>query len=178
MPTIQILLCHPNYAKSKANRALAEAAAQVPGVVVTHLDGLYPDGKIDEEAETARLLAADRVVWQFPIQWYHTPAVFKQWQDVVLSRMFYVHAKDEGEQIAGRPVLVAATAGGDTQAYSAAGSNGFPLTDILVPLHATAHRCGLAWQEPYLVYQANRLKPEALAAAAEGYAGRIRQLIG
>lgn len=31
----------------------------------------------DGEREAARLLAADRLVFQFPIQWYSTPALLK-----------------------------------------------------------------------------------------------------
>ena len=62
MPDILILLSHPEYARSRANRAMAEAAARVPGVEVAHLDGLYPDGRIDADAEVSRLVAARRVV--------------------------------------------------------------------------------------------------------------------
>ncbi|MFC3126568.1 NAD(P)H-dependent oxidoreductase [Pseudoroseomonas globiformis] len=68
-----ILMCHPDYARSRANLALAGAARDVRGVEVVHLDALYPEGRIDAAAEAARLIAARRIVLQFPVQWYSTP---------------------------------------------------------------------------------------------------------
>lgn len=168
-----ILLSHPDYARSRANRALADAAAALPGVEVVHLDGLYPDGRIDTEAEVARLIAATRVVLQFPIQWYSTPPLLKAWQDTVLTRMFYLNPKTEGDAIAGRALMVAASAGNTPAAYTAAGANLFPLPDLLKPLHATAHRCGLDWWEPFLLYEA-KAKDADLAAAGRAYAERLR----
>ena len=174
MPDILILLSHPEYARSRANRAMAEAAARVPGVEVAHLDGLYPDGRIDADAEVSRLVAARRVVLQFPVQWYSTPPLLKAWQDAVLSRMFYVHPDTEGARIAGRPLMVAATAGNTPAAYSPEGVNLFPLPELLKPLRSTAHRCGLAWREPFLVYEARGASDETLAAAGERYTERLR----
>ncbi|MFT8243905.1 NAD(P)H-dependent oxidoreductase [Roseomonas sp. BN140053] len=171
-----ILLCHPDFAASRANKALAEAAAALPGVAVAHLDALYPAGRIDTEAEVARLLAARRLVLQFPVQWYATPPLLKAWQDAVLTRMFYINPQTEGARIAGRPVLVAATAGNRPEAYTATGANLFPLPELLRPLQATAHRCGLAWQEPFLFFGARAATSEAIAAAATAYAGRLRGL--
>lgn len=173
-----ILLAHPDHARSRANRALAEAAARLPDVEVAHLEGLYPDGAIDVDVEVARLIAAERVVLQFPVQWYATPPLLKAWQDAVLSRMFYLAPETEGRLIAGRPLLVAATAGNRSAAYAPDGANLFPLADLLKPLHATAHRCGLVWQEPFLVYETRSATDAALEAAGERYAARLRALAG
>jgi putative NADPH-quinone reductase len=176
MTEILILLSHPDYADSHANRALAEAAAALPGVSVAHLEELYPNGKVDLDAEVARLLGVERIVLQFPIRWYSTPPLLKAWQDVVLTRMFYVNAATEGDRLAGRPLLVAATAGNQPSAYATTGINLFPLPELLRPLHATAHRCGLVWQEPFLLYEANRLTDAALTEAAQRYTARLRAL--
>lgn len=171
-----VLLSHPGYGQSRANRALANAASALPGVEVAHLEGLYPGGDIDVDAEVARLIAAERVVLQFPVQWYSTPPLLKAWQDAVLSRMFYVNPESEGRLIAGRPALVAATAGNRPSAYAPDGVNLFPLAELLRPLHATANRCGLRWQEPFLVYEAKSASDDALRDAAGRYAARLRAL--
>ncbi|MCR0982838.1 NAD(P)H-dependent oxidoreductase [Roseomonas populi] len=175
MAEILILLSHPDYKNSRANRALADSAAALPGVEVAHLDGLYPDGGIDLDAEVARLIAARRIVLQFPIQWYSTPPLLKVWQDTVLTRMFYVNAKTEGDLLAGRPVMVAATAGNQPGAYRPEGVNLFPLPELLKPLHATAHRCGLDWQDPFLIYEARRAEDSRLTEAGQAYAARLRE---
>ena len=171
-----ILLFHPHFESSRASRAMLDAASRLPGVAIADLHALYPDGRIDTDAEVARLLGADRLVLQFPIQWYSTPPLLKAWQDAVLTRMFYLAYEAEGARLAGKPLLVAATAGNVEAAYAPTGTNLFPLTELLRPLQATAHRCGLAWAEPFLVYDARRADQEALAAAGDYYASRLRRL--
>ena len=169
-----ILLFHPDFAKSKANRALVDAAARLPAVEIIDMQGLYPDGQVDLDVEVQRLIKADRIVLQFPVQWYSTPPLLKAWQDSVLTRMFYIKYESEGRRIKGRPLLVAATAGNVPSAYTADGMNLFALSDLLRPLHATAHRCGLLWSEPFLIYSANKLDTAALAEAGAGYAARLQ----
>ena len=173
-----ILLFHPDFAGSRANRALLDAAATLPGIEIVDMQALYPDGRINTDAEVARLVAADRIVLQFPVQWYATPPLLKAWQDEVLTRMFYIASETEGAKLAGKALLVAATAGNVQHAYAADGANLFPLRDLMKPLQATANRCGLAWVEPFLIYNAHKADDEALQAAGEHYANRLGRLGG
>ncbi|MEJ0019029.1 MAG: NAD(P)H-dependent oxidoreductase [Acetobacteraceae bacterium] len=176
MPRILILLFHPDLARSRANAALAAAASRLPGVDLLDMQALYPSGQIDADQEVHRLLAADRIVLQFPLQWYSTPPLLKAWQDVVLTRMFYIAYEAEGRLLEGKRLLVAATAGNDAAAYTPAGMNRFPIADLLRPLQATAHRCGLAWEDPFIVYRANRLDAAALAAAGDEYVEHLQRV--
>jgi putative NADPH-quinone reductase len=169
-----ILFFHPDAAGSKANAALLAAARLLPGVEVADMAHLCPEGVFDTDAEVRRLHRADRLVLQFPVQWYSTPPLLKAWQDAVLSRMFYARP-EEGERLRGLPVLVAATAGNVPEAYGPAGVNLYPLEQLLRPLEATAHRCGLAWTQPHLLFRANRLSAAELQAAGEAYAARLRR---
>ena len=105
MSKILILLSHPAYNDSRANKALIDSALALTGVDIVHLESLYPDGKIDPNAEVARILGADNIVFQFPVQWYSTPPLLKAWQDIVLTRMFYVNPETEGKLIAGKKLL-------------------------------------------------------------------------
>ncbi|MGE7472933.1 NAD(P)H-dependent oxidoreductase [Bosea sp. NPDC003192] len=171
-----ILLFHPDYQNSRANRALAEAAGSRPGIAIVDMQALYPHGRIDADVEAARLLEAERIVLQFPVQWYSTPPLLKAWQDAVLTQVFYIRYEAEGAKLAGRPLLIAATAGNIPEAYAPSGTNLFSLRDLLKPLQATAHRCALAWQEPFLIYNARRADAEALELAAEHYVARLAQL--
>lgn len=171
-----ILLFHPHFAGSRANRALLDAAATLPGIEIIDMQELYPDGRVDADAEVARLVAADRIVLQFPVQWYSTPPLLKAWQDAVLTRMFYIAYEAEGAKLAGKPLLVVATAGNVETAYAPGGTNRFPLRELLRPLEATAHRCALAWAEPFLVYDARRADAEALEAAGAYYRSRLARL--
>ena len=168
-----ILVFHPALARSKANAALATAAAALPDTDVVDMQALYPDGVVDADREVARLLAADRIVLQFPIYWYSTPPLLKAWQDAVLTRMYYIAYETEGRRLKGTPILVVATAGNQPEAYSPTGRNLFPLETLLSPLQATAYRCGLPWASPFLVYRSGALTDAERAEAAELYAARI-----
>ena len=61
-------------------------------------------GKAAEDAQM--LLGAERIVLQFPIQWYATPALLKNWIDAVLTRMYYVMAESEGDHLIGTPLML------------------------------------------------------------------------
>ena len=170
-----ILLFHSGPNRSRANAALAAAAARLPGVEVADIHALYPDGRIDIDREVARLLSADRIVFQFPIQWYSAPPVLKAWENAVLTRMYYLAYETEGRLLEGRPLLVAATAGNVPEAYGPGGANTFTMAELLRPLEATARRCGLLWQAPFLLFRADRLDDLALHGAARDYAALLEE---
>jgi putative NADPH-quinone reductase len=176
-----ILLFHPNIEKSKANSALRSAAQTVAGTLLVDIQARYPDGVIDAladgEVEARALLEADRIVLQFPLQWYSTPALLKAWQDAVLTRMYYMYADTEGDKLAGTPLMIAATAGNTSAAYGRCGTNHFTIDELLAPLKATALRCSLPWHPPHLLFEAANLEPARLAAAGASYIGALEAFI-
>lgn len=176
-----ILLFHPDLSRSSANAALATAAKNVPSIEIVDMQSTYRTGIDmfrDGEREAGRLLSADRIVLQFPIQWYSTPPLLKAWQDAVLTRMYYIAYESEGRLLEGTPLMVAATAGNVPDAYRHGGRNLLPMIDILAPLRATAHRCGLAWADPFILYKADKLEPGQLEAAAADYVHVLQRWIG
>ncbi|THK33453.1 flavodoxin family protein [Ensifer sp. MPMI2T] len=175
-----ILLFHPDLRRSKANAALAAAAAKLPGVEVVDMQATYPNSMDmfrDGEREARRLLAADRIVLQFPIQWYSTPPLMKAWQDAVLTRMFYIAYEREGRELEGTPLMLAATAGNVSESYRPGGRNMFTMEALLAPLRAAAHRCGLQYSAPFIIYQADKLEAEELETAASKYAATLQNWI-
>lgn len=170
MPKTLILVFHPDFSHSRANRALVKAAAEISGTETVDVQSAYPDAKIDTDAEVERLLAAERIVLQFPIQWYSAPPILQAWQNAVLTRMFYMNYETEGRRLEGKPLLLAVTAGNTPSAYTPQGANLFPLEEILNPLRATANRCGLGWNKPFIVYEARTATEQQLRAAGQHYA--------
>jgi putative NADPH-quinone reductase len=167
-----ILLFHPDLSRSRTNLAMASAAAALPGVEVVDMTAAAPNWlelSRNAEAEAARLLSAERIVLQFPLQWYSTPPLLKAWQDAVLTRMFYVAHETEGRRLEGTPLMIATTAGNTAESYTYGGRNLMSVVELLAPLKATAHRCGLVWADPFVVYRADKLSPEEVAAAATDY---------
>ena len=173
--TTQIFYFHPGYLPSRTNAAMAEAARSIEGVDVHDVYAAYPDRVIDIAAEADRLIGAQRIVFQFPVHWYSTPSLMKEWQDQVLTWMFYLEP-DFGAKLAGTPLMVSATAGNVASAYGPGGVNLFPLEDLLKPLQSTASRCGLKWCDPFLVYRADRLSDEERTATGDRYRNRIETL--
>ena len=124
--------------------------------------------------EAQQVLGAARIVLQFPVQWYGTPAILKTWQDAVLTRMYYIHAQPEGARLVGTPLMLAASFGNVAQAYGRDGQNHYSVDEIFTPLKATARRCGLIWHSPHLTFSADTLAPAALDRAAQSYASALR----
>lgn len=172
-----ILLFHPNIARSSANMALSAAASEIDDVEVFDVQRAYPNGVIDTDAEVDRLLAADRLVLQYPMHWYATPSILKEWLDAVLTRLFYINYESEGRRLQGMPVMVSVTAGNTSDAYSEGGRNMFTMVELLAPMRATAHRCDLVWSSPFILYRANQLSLDELKAEGARYVEAIKSWI-
>jgi putative NADPH-quinone reductase len=172
-PTVtQILLFHPDPERSKVNTALVRAASGLHHVAIADMAALYPTGldmERDGAREAARLLRADRIVIQFPMQWYSTPALLKQWQDVVLTRMAYMRWSTEGVGLAGKPFMIAATMGAEEATYRPEGRNRYTVAELLAPLQASANRFAMDWQDPFLVFGSDVLHADDLAEAGRAY---------
>jgi len=85
MPGVLVLFAHPALEKSRVNRRLAAAVADLPGVTLHDLYEAYPDFDVDVKREQDLLVAHDVLVVQHPFYWYSTPALVKQWEDLVLE---------------------------------------------------------------------------------------------
>lgn len=80
MSKVVVISGHPNLAESFTNKVILDKVQQdVSDIQVRRLDSLYPDYKIDVEAEQQALLEADVIVLQFPFYWYSVPALLKKW---------------------------------------------------------------------------------------------------
>jgi putative NADPH-quinone reductase len=163
-----LILAHPNFETSAANRALIDAVADLPDVEIAHLDALYPDGRIDFDAEVERLLGADRIVLQFPMYWYSTPPILKKWQDDVLTPILYIRP-EIGARLSGKPLRIATTTASEAASYVEGGRNGFTVAQLFAPLRAMANRSGFVWEEPFVVHDIRGSTPETLALQAARY---------
>lgn len=171
-----ILLFHRDLLRSRANAALKLAAETLPGVAVIDMAALYPSGidmHADGEREAARLIAADRIVLQFPMQWYSTPALLKIWQDSVLTRMGYIYPDTEGAALAEKPIMVAATMGAEEETYTPKGRNRITVPELLAPLRTTANRFAMDWRAPFLLHRADKLGDPELDRAGRDYCAAL-----
>ena len=147
---ILLLLAHPSLDRSEVNRPMAEAVSNIDGLTLIDLYGEYPDFQIDIDREQQRLLKHDVVVFQHPLYWYSTPAILKEWQDLVLEHGFAYGSK--GTALHGKIFFNALTAGGIEAAYRAEGYNHFSIRELLHPLEQTAVLCGMTYLPPFALF--------------------------
>jgi glutathione-regulated potassium-efflux system ancillary protein KefG len=163
MARVLVLFAHPGQRHSKINVAMARMAKSVEGITFVDLYAEYPTFNIDIDVEQARLVEHDTLVLQFPIYWYSTPSLLKEWQDLVLEYGFaYGH---DGDRLKDKHFFVAATAGGDEEAYDPQGQNHFSFRTLLSPLEQTANLCQMRFMPPFVLFSASK-------AALDGRADR------
>jgi len=146
------LFAHPSANRSEVNRPMAEAAAALEGVTFVDLYAEYPTFEIDVDREQARLLAHDVICFQHPLYWYSTPALLKEWQDLVLEYGFAYGTG--GTALRGKLFFDALTAGGPEAAYCSQGYNHFTIRELLQPLEQTAALCGMIYLPPFALFGA------------------------
>jgi glutathione-regulated potassium-efflux system ancillary protein KefG len=146
---ILVLFAHPALRKSRINRRLVGAIQGLDGVTIHDLYEAYPDFAVDVRFEQRLLLEHDIIVLQHPFYWYSTPAILKEWEDLVLEYGFaYGHL---GDKLKGKWVLSAITAGGPESAYQRGGYNHFTIRELLAPIEQTARLCGMIYLPPFVV---------------------------
>jgi len=149
---ILVLFAHPSLERSEVNRDMAKAVTELNGITLVDLYAEYPDFQIDIDREQQRLLEHDVIVFQHPLYWYSTPAILKEWQDLVLEHGFAYGSK--GTALHGKIFFNTLTAGGIEAAYQAEGYNHFTIRELLHPIEQTAQLCGMIYLPPFALFGA------------------------
>ncbi|MCG8369846.1 MAG: NAD(P)H-dependent oxidoreductase [Proteobacteria bacterium] len=154
MARLIVYYAHPGHKYSHVNRYMARAAGAVEGLTFVDLYRDYPRFDIDVNAEQQRLLEHDVILFQFPMFWYSTPSIVKEWEDLVLEHGFAYGAG--GDRLQGKRMMLAVTMAGPDDAYTDAGYQHYPLRTFLTPLEQTARLCGMRFPAPYVLFAALR----------------------
>jgi len=167
MARVLVIFAHPAFERSRVNRALVAAARATEGVTVHDLYEAYPDYLIEPRDEQRLLESHDAVVLQHPFFWYSSPALVKEWLDLVLT---YRWAYGEGgDALRGKILAQAISAGGPEMAYRRGGLNHFSVRELLAPFEQTARLCGMGYAEAFAIHGAHQLDAAALAAESQRY---------
>lgn len=145
----------------------------------------YASGKQtpDVQSEQEKLLAADAVVFQFPLWWFGMPAILKGWFDRVFAYGLAYGYRDAGNRyrygaggLAGKRAMLSVAVGGPQEDYSGRGING-PLEQLLFPItHGTLFFAGMDVLPTHAVYSAARMSAGDIERAEAGLASRMRHL--
>lgn len=149
MNRILILFGHPAFKRSTINAALRAAAETLEGITFHDLYASYPDFLIDVAHEQQLCESHDIIVFQHPFYWYSTPAIFKEWFDLVLEHDWAYGTF--GNALKGKITFQAFSAGGSLEDYRAGGLNRFTIRELTTPFRATANLCEMDWLPPFAI---------------------------
>lgn len=152
---ILVLFAHPVLERSRVNRRLVAAVQDLPGVTVHDLYEQYPTLMINVAREQQLLSEHDVIVFQHPFYWYSTPAILKEWQDLVLEHDWAYG--QNGRALVGKITFNVLTTGGPALAYRREGYNRFTVRELLTPYDQTAHLCGMKFLAPFVVHSSLKL---------------------
>jgi glutathione-regulated potassium-efflux system ancillary protein KefG len=165
---VLVLFAHPALEKSWVNRQLIQAIEGVESITIHDLYERYPTFQIDVKYEQSLLLEHDIIVFQHPFYWYSSPAILKEWQDLVLEYGFAYG--EDGKALKGKKFLSAITTGGSKQAYCRHGHNYFTIRELLAPFEQTARLCSMEYLPPFVIQGTHQLRePEHIAKHTEDY---------
>jgi glutathione-regulated potassium-efflux system ancillary protein KefG len=165
--SILLLYVHPAHQRSKVNATLLEAVADLDGVTVNDLYQEYPRFDVNVAREQELLLAHDIVVVQHPFFWYSVPALYREWQDLVLEHGWAYGG--EGNSLRDKWVVHAVSTGGSAEAYCDRGYNRHSMAELLRSHEQTARVCGMRYLEPFVVHGTHLMTVERRAVHAARY---------
>lgn len=145
-----IIFAHTFWQDSRVNKALLESAKNANGVKIHNLTTSYPHGNIDIEAEIALIKNADKIIFEFPLFWFSTPAIMKEWQDRVLTNILY---GSNPKLLQGKTFQIIATIGGAKSSYD--GHHGYSIETLLSPINYAFEYSGCKVEKPYCIFGAN-----------------------
>ncbi|WCE31835.1 NAD(P)H-dependent oxidoreductase [Vibrio sp. SCSIO 43137] len=152
MSKVVVISGHPNLEQSWTNKViLNQLENNVESIDTRRLDSLYPDYKIDIEAEQAALTKADIIVLQYPYYWYSAPALLKKWIDDVFA--FNFAFGPEGDKLKNKHFILSFTVGGPEESYDPLGYNHFTIEQLAYPLQQTAYLAGMVFQKPVYTHR-------------------------
>lgn len=166
-----VILAHPTINQSRVNKAWKNRLVK-EGVTIHDLYDAYPDGRIDVSAEQELLIQFDRIVFQYPLWWYSTPALLKQWQDEVLTHGFAYGSN--GTALQGKKLQLAITVGSTFEDYQIGGKHKFTLSEVTRPLQMMANLCGLDFEPIFELYGTLNTTDEEIAESAKQLAKLLK----
>ena len=160
MKNILILFAHPALQKSRINKVLIDGLDKLENVTFHDLYQSYPELEIDIPHEKALLEKHDIIVLHHPFFWYSTPAILKEWQDLVLEHGWAYGSR--GNALKDKICFNVVTTGGRREAYDPKGYNNFTIRQLLAPIEQTANLCKMVYLPPYVVHGTHSITSDSV----------------
>lgn len=149
-----VLFAHPNYQKSVLNKSLIQQYHGESQITFHDLYEEYPNFLIDIDKEQDLLRSHDIIIFQHPLYWYSSPALLKEWMDVVFQHGFAYGA--EGRALKNKIFVSVVTTGADPISYQ----NDNSLRNIMQPFERTVKFCNMNYLPPFVIHGGLKIKSE------------------
>lgn len=173
---ILILFAHPAFHRSKVNKLLVDGLSNIEGVTFHDLYEEYPELDIDVKREQQLLLQHDIIVFQFPMFWYSTPAILKEWQDMVLEHGWAYGSK--GDALKDKLFFCVITTGGPHQAYREGGFHNHTVNQLIAPLRQTAVLCKMKPLPSFVIHGTHVLEPAEILDYRKELLSLLKVMVG
>ncbi len=161
---ILAIVAHPNLSESRVNKVWAESLMKCPDVTVRDLTAEYPNMDVDVLLEQELLLAHARIAFLFPLYWYSSPAILKQWLDLVLQPGFAYGIG--GDKLEGKEFVVATAIGSNREGYRAGNHNNYTVDELLRPFQQSVNYIGGRYLPPFCFYRSIVASEEEIGQSA------------
>ena len=164
---ILILFGHPAFQNSAVNKKLVEGLDEMENVTFHDLYETYPEMDIDIDAEQELMEEHDIIVFHHPMYWYSSPAIFKEWQDLVLEHGWAYGS--EGNALKGKYFFSALTTGSPRAAFKKEGFQKHRVLDFLVPFQQMADLCGMIFLPPFVIHGTHIMTADDIVEGKNNY---------
>jgi NAD(P)H dehydrogenase (quinone) len=132
----------------------------------------------DIAAEIEKLVAADLVIFSFPLYWFSVPAILKGWIDRVLVSGLTYGGKRFYNQggLKGKKAILSFTLGGREHMFGPDAIHGEIETMLRPLLRGTLYYVGMDVLPPFIGYHVPYISPEARQQVLENYKQYLQNL--
>lgn len=132
-----VIVTHPDIENSAINKRWIKALHKFPDKYAVHqLYKIYPDEKIDVQAEQQLVEQYDKIVFQFPYYWFNCPPLLKKWFDEVLTHG-WAYGSKSGYRVSGKKIALAISLGVDEREYRREERYKYTLAELTRPFELT-----------------------------------------
>ncbi len=167
MKKILILFAHPAYQKSRVNKVLIKGLQDIEGVTFRDLYQVYPEMDIEVKDEQKLVEEHDIIVFHHPFYWYSSPAILKEWQDLVLTHGWAYGS--QGNSLKDKLFLQVMTTGAGQETYCQQGHNKMTIRQLLAPFEQTANLCQMRYLPPMIIPGTYAITKEEVMKHKENY---------
>ncbi|MBT3384597.1 MAG: NAD(P)H oxidoreductase [Prolixibacteraceae bacterium] len=167
MKKILVIFAHPAFHKSRINKQMIHTIKNIEGVTINNLYEKYPDFFIDVKKEQDLLVEHDIIIWHHPFYWYSSPALLKEWFDLVLQIGFAYGIS--GQALEGKIAFSVISTGGRKEIYSKTGRNNFTINQFLVPFEQSANLCRMEYFPPFVIHGSHTISHSEIDKHAEKF---------